>query len=673
MRLLARMTIVLAVAAFGAAGWCQGVKVFGTDYFADTPFPQFMNMWHEGFALSQGQEYLLQKDAPGAYVFVHFENIGSKPVKVADVAVEGVKLSEGLGRTNDAIHDLYGHSISKSKLPAEQIDKLRSAGEPMWWKAEPRTVPAKGVGQIVIRLRRQPKADALKIEIRTDGGTAEASVSTKNENPRFAGFHFSPELDTVYAYLRHPSGKGIKPDRLFMDGKNVTQLARLGSDESVDVVPVVIKLPKPLEAMSYHCLRVGYPDGTAATAGICAWGNELVYGIWGSKGDARDAYKDWAAHNFNVHMGHGTKATEEMSLDPSGHEFLKSLGFRNMVRPGNARNPIFFFLQDEPDAQDYGIDDVPVADRLGLLGQALVEKAEEWRAKDPTTPILLNIDNTYKPENWYMYHQLTDIPCIDPYYQGEIDLTYTKRPGRFAAFTKPTYVLAASSISQSSCQPKPLHVILCSTRYVDPKPAPGAYSGRFPTPEEKRLEVYYAIGAGAKGISYWWFTPSGDCSGMGSDVAPAQALYREVGLLGAEVRTAGPVITTSCPAGLTLKTPRLLTARSLLCGLDSDAVILNNENVLCDRAGTVYKPIEKVNVTAQSPSWLTPTDVFEVTYEGIKDVSWKLDGSQVALDVGTVDLSRFIVVTSDSSLRGLLKSLYDAKFASNVAALRGTK
>ena len=44
--------------------------------------------------------------------------------------------------------------------------------------------------------------------------------------------------------------------------------------------------------------------------------------------------------------------------------------------------------------------------RLGALGQGLVGKSAGIRAKDPVPPILLNIDNTYKPENYYMYAQL---------------------------------------------------------------------------------------------------------------------------------------------------------------------------------------------------------------------------------------------------------------------------
>ncbi len=661
----------LMLSLFALTSYCEELKVFATHYYPDTPFPEFRGLWHEGFALAKGQDYPPHQDAPGAYVFIHFLNSSTAPLTISDIAIEGIKLSEGLGRTNDACGELYGHSIAVSKIPDSAKQKLRNAGEPVWWKAEPRTVAPKGLGQIVIRLKRQPKVENIKLEILTQPskGIGSVQVFTTKSDPRFAGVYFTPELNTIYAYLKHPKG-AVRPNRIYLDGKDVTASAKVGFDPKVDIVPIVIKLAKPLDLMSYHCLRAGFPDGTAATTGVRAWGHEFVYGIWGSGGDPYSAYKDWAAHNFNVHMGHGDKPTMELSLDAKGFEFLRSLGFRNMATwYGNARNPIFYFLLDEPDAQDYGIDDLPPNERLGLLGQALVERADELRRLDPKTPILLNVDGTYKPENWPMYHQLADIPCIDPYYQGELDMVYTKRPGRYAAFTKPTYVYAVTVISQSACQPKPLHVILCSTRYRDEK-TQGDYTGRYPTPEEKRLEVYYAIGAGAKGISYWWFTAAGDCYGMGSGEPAAKALYKEVGLLGAELRTAGPVLTLSQPVRLEIKAPRLVSARCLALGTDTIVVAVTNDNVLCDRLGTVYKPIEKTNISLQTPTWINVADAFEITADGTRNVNWKRDGHSIELDLGTLELTRLIILTSDSNLRGALQFLYEKKFAANVQALK---
>jgi hypothetical protein len=298
---------------------------------------------------------------------------------------------------------------------------------------------------------------------------------------------------------------------------------------------------------------------------------------------------------------------------------------------------------------------------------------ENLRAKDPSTAVLLNVDNTYKPENWYVYPQLADIPCHDPYYPGEIDSCYTNFPATFGAHTRPTYVLATAQISQSACQPKPLHTILCSTKYIPPNAKPGDYIGRFPTPAEKRLEVYYAISAGTKGISYWWFSPSGDCHGCGADEPDARALWKEIGLLGAEVRTGGPIITTSCPLDLPWSASRFLTVRCLARGQDTVAVIVVNDNVLCDRVGTVVKACENAKASVQVPSWLSPKDAFEITYDGIKDVTWKPDGGRIAFDLGKLDLSRFIIVTANPGLRAQLDTLYRTKFAENVKALTAGK
>lgn len=667
-----RTVIVVLLLLFAATSAQSALQVFGTYYIPDTPFPQFEHMWHEGWQWTDDKgepvDYAQRSMPLGGYLFVYFQNMGASPITVADLAIEGVKLSEGLGKSHDAVGDLYGHSVKLSKLSKELVDKLYSAGQPIWWKAEPREVLPKATGQIVVRLKRDPRLEKLGLAIITNNGTFSATINTKQQQPRFRGIYFTPELDTAYLYVSHPAGAGQIPNKIFLDGKNVTQLSKIGTDKNADVVPIVVKFQQPLDFMSYHCFRVGYPDGSAATAGIRAWGHELVYGMWGGSGNPRTVLTDWAKHNINVMMGQWSGDGAHISLEPGGLEFMQSIGMRQMTNWfGNARKPLFYFLQDEPDAQDYSIDDLQPIDRLGCLGQALVAKSEELRKKDNKVAILLNVDNTYKPENWYTYHQLADIPCIDPYYQGELDSCYTKHPGRMAYHHKPTYVYAASAISQSSCAPKPLHVVLCATGYSDPK---SGFAGRYPTPEEKEIELCYALAAGAKGFSYWWFTPGNECNGCGGDSPEAKALYKGIGLLGARMRTAGPVTTVSCPANLSVKVSKYLWARTLISGLDTVVLIIVNDDVLCDRMGTVVKPVEKAKASVEMPSWVNTSDAFEITPDGVKDIAWKRDGSNVELDLGTVNISRLIFITSDAALRQKLTRLYEAKFAANVAALK---
>jgi len=227
-------------------------------------------------------------------------------------------------------------------------------------------------------------------------------------------------------------------------------------------------------------------------------------------------------------------------------------------------------------------------------------------------------------------------------------------------------VYAAARISAVSAAPKPLHVILCSTQYTDRRTG---FNGRYPTPEEKRIEAYYALAAGAKGLSYWWFTPENECNGVGSGEPAANALWDEIGLIGAEVRTAGPLVTMGCPAAVPISTASVIVGRALLCGTDSMVVIAVNDEIMSDRTGTVVKPFPYTTVTAAAPSWMTVRDVFQVTESGVSDVEWKLDGQSVVMVPKEFREGRLMVVTASAELRGRLAAGYEKKFAANAAAL----
>ncbi|MDH7480598.1 MAG: hypothetical protein QHH26_01315 [Armatimonadota bacterium] len=674
------LTIALALILFTSIGYPAKttLRVTGSALHLDKHFPQFAHLWQEGWSLKDDNGNILiyaKPDMPlGGYLFVYYQNTGGKAITIEDLAIEGVKLSEGIGITHATKNpeEKFGASILLSKLPKEKLNSLQAAGAPVWWKPEPREVPPGGMGEIVVRLKKKPTIQQIKVDIISDGGNASTIVSTAKEYPRFTTIAFTPDLSKVYLYVRHPKGN-VRLGKIYLDKVDITPRAKIAPGQAGEITPIIINLDKPLKWMSYHNFTAVFQDGSEAIAGIRAWGREMVYGMWGAgfvEGEPKEAARkflmDWKEHNINVLMGHISGSAGDYVKSDEGWELAQSLGFDRMTTWDTGKyKPVFFFLQDEPDAHDAANDALKPADRLGSLGQWLVKWQEVLRRHDPDVPVLLNIDNTYKPENWYMYHQLSDIPCIDPYFPEQQDYCFNKHPGAFFAHTKPTYVYAVSTISQSSAQPKPLHTILCSTRYRDGK----GYEGRFPTPEEKRMEVYYTISAGAKGISYWWFSPDVYCIGVGKDEPAAHALWKEIGLLGAEVRTAGPVITVSTPVSLPTKSDRYLWVRSLLSGMNTVAVIIVNDDVACDRLGTVFKPVQNAHVSIELPKWIKPTDAFEVTYEGIKDIAWKKEGNRVALDLGTVNISRFVIITADSTLKANLKKRYETMFAANVAKL----
>jgi len=293
-----------------------------------------------------------------------------------------------------------------------------------------------------------------------------------------------------------------------------------------------------------------------------------------------------------------------------------------------------------------------------------MEVARRFREEGPEMLQVLNIDNTYRPENWYMYGQLPDVAFADPYYQEQLKSVYQMDPGRLGAYVKPTYVYAAGTIYQSACAPKPMHLILHSCSFAgqdDPF--------RPPTPEEKRVELYYSIAAGARGISFWWYTSGGGYNGMGSDTPSMRRLFAECALVGAELRSAEPLLSRACPAPLPVQGSRMLWVRTLLAGQDSIVIVIVNDSIACDRKGTVVRPLEKAGMQLKPPAWLQSRDVFEVSSGGMKDVDWKSTDSGLSVNLGKVEVTRMIVVTSDTELRGHLQQRYDTHFAGNIVKL----
>ncbi len=676
------LVLVLLLAGVPTSGPVSAAGVGAGEYRADVPYPEFMPMWREGWAWTdeEGQRVRYAYDGMplGGYLYAWFHNGSGQPVEVKDVLLQNVSLAQGIApehKPSGQPDDKYVSSLKFSKLPGEQLAELVAAGEPVWWKVEPMVIPPGGFGQITVRLRRDPKVETLAVTVpalpEADG---KILLAAGRRQPRFFSINFTPKFDAVYAYLRHPSGQGIAPARILVDNIDVTSACTVVADPSVDTVPVMIRPQSPFKRGSWHLFEAAYADGLTARVGMTAWQPGLVYGMWGysrvgqTEDENRKFYlEDMRVHHINTLLYSLPGEVRAFLRTREGREYSRKTGIRAMTNwAGDAVDAPFMFLTDEPDAGDFMSTMLDPNKRIGSLGQWLVERANMFRRAEPGTPVLLNVDNTFKPENWYTYAQLADLPCADPYYQEALQSVYKNDPINLGAYLKPTYVYGVGTIYQSAGAPKPMHLILQTCR-LDFKEFPF----RAPTPEEKRIAIYYAIAAGAKALSYWWYTPFGEFYGCGGSGKDMEALWKEIGLVGAELRSAEPMLIRSCPATVRINGPRFLWVRSLLAGDDALAIVVANDNIACDRAGTTIRPIERARLTVQLPAWLKAGDVFEITHEGTKPVEWRAQESELTLDLGTVSVARFVMVASDRSLRQESQRIYNARCAANVRALLG--
>lgn len=662
------------LAVLSACGRAADVEVVSTAWMPDRAFVDYLPYFSEGWSLKDD----LGNDRPyydlvkqGATIRVCVRNTSAKPIDIAQVELNGIDLVKQIVPKFDEKGGMRSASYllnDATTTPPRVRDALDKLGWPVWYQVRPNPVPAGAFTEITIRLRRIPATSNVTMALGKAGGQL-TKVPIPIDKParfRLASISFSDPIDRVFVYARSDAGefqlKSVKLDSIQakLDPSAPTASAR-------GILPISVRLPRPWAFGSFHCIEVTTQDGQKAASVIRARDAFFALGMWGYRNNyptgeecARDTCAAFRDHLFNTHMlmVGGDQGSYMRSIP--GMKLLEEMGLRVNTRDPseeNLRHPNVYsrFLMDEPDAHDYAVSDLPVERRLGSLGQGVVKLQNEWTRVDDRNLCLLNIDNTFKPENWLTYGALADISALDPYYPEVLITAYRKHPHKLGVSTHPYYVLAAADITRFASEPRPTHVILNSTSYRD-----AIGDNRFPTPDEKRVEFYYSLAAGAKGISYWWFAPYGDCHGCGSNEPEARALMIEMARLNVEARSLEPLLADSCPAAapgaridpFVSAKPYWLMARTLLCGTDTAIVLLINQDLACDRVGSVYAPIAKSLITFRMPPWMRAKHVFAFDSDGIKPVTTRRNQQGVIeFDVKDIKLAQMLILTDKPDLQ----------------------
>jgi hypothetical protein len=104
-------------------------------------------------------------------------------------------------------------------------------------------------------------------------------------------------------------------------------------------------------------------------------------------------------------------------------------------------------------------------------------------------------------------------------------------------------------------------------------------------------------------------------------------------------------------------------------GLDTLLVIVVNDDYTNDRQGTKINPVPNALLKLVPPAWLEAKDAFEILSAGTKETPLSARAGQLELDLGTINVTRLIVITSDPALRQTTQKDYEAHFAANVKRL----
>lgn len=631
------VTVVLFTFLSGLAA-SAAIVVLDATFHSDRMLPEFNSFWKSNYKWGD----VIPASNAGGALCVYLHNNGASSVNINDLTINGQSLTAAMKCTEELFY------CDKAACGTGTNATMVAAGEPLWWRVSQNPIPAGGTTEVFVRMR-------FKVQ-----GTLSLSVASipatvtigPGDVPRIAGIGFSTDGTKLCLYLRHPV-KGTAPTQILVDNVDKTSSCTIAAgDSDYDIQPVYCNLGSAFARGSYHTFQAVYSDGSKATDGLNVYADDFKHCTWGGTG------VDPELHSVNLKQG----MTAAWYLD--GDQYA-------------------FFLCDEPDAHEslQGPNKYPAwcPGYLGALAQKLSEESQGHKPNQSQYPTQLNLNGSFKPNNYYVYGHITDIVSVDPYYQTRIldSYWYPNLKNTIPWYRKATYIYAVSSTFQAAVEPGVSQIILNSCRKQDTIDDEGTRRVfRWATPEEKRIEFYYALAAGAKSIAYWWMQvvpPTQDAfAGIGNAVEPGSAaLWREMGLLGAEAGTASSIIVNSCPVNVKITAPGKLWTRAILSGgLDTLVLYCVNDDYACDEAGTIIQRIDNAEVSLDLPSWLSsPTNVFEVDYKGIHDVSYGVASGRINLHLGAVDVSRMIIITKDSTLKSTLSSRYASIYGPRVEQL----
>jgi len=514
------------------------------------------------------------------------------------------------GRDFSATGSTHIYLLNDGPVPAENfrcyfqgqdLETLRHKfGEPIpdeprviWWRVQPRRILPGGHAEVTIRWTKAPKLPA-KFTLRADD-SSEVMATVPAQQPPFHIEYaaFSEAMDRLYIYL--------ESDQMREDWD-------LGSIEldQAEVLPrcevleagryhrlAILDLEKPMEEGSFHLLSAADAQGGRHTVQVRAWRCFYPVGAFGALGGILNGQE-------------GANVNSLMCLGPLHKPTLDKLaaqGARAVVHPLGPLAPRFrqhpgilgYFIVDEPDAHD---DPFAAGQRqwLGRETQQFANYVSVLHDLGPA-PTTLVVDMTTRPDNCFVYGQLVDMPQHDPYFPPDVVRLQIRNMLQAAA-------------------PKPVIAVLWAF-------SEGGGTAR-PSPAVIRMNVYSALGAGAKGISYfsYWFKNQG----YGQVPELRTAVHR----LNAELLQVAPYLAVSHPIATDIQVPEGVWARAVLCGdqalvlsLVNDKVVRLQEYEELDHGahrspGDIigFKQLGSFDMQVTVPQWFQANSVALITSEG---------------------------------------------------------
>ena len=523
-----------------------------------------------------------------------------------------------------------------------------NVGDVLWYRCRPNPISPGEIADLTITLA-APTDKPVTVELAgSSGDRLRRTIRCGPEHVRFQAVRFSADLRTVDVYVRCDD---LALRRIRMDGKDVRRLCRPWPAESFNGIAFTrMALTEPLAANSFHVFDVETQDGSSTACQVRAIPAEFLIGVYGVPSAPNLA--DWVAHGIDHHLSFG--AVNADTLDLCAEQDV-SVGSKYIAEPlvnrdsGNV--PIFdeevarasfaaasgkpsllyHHLVDEPDVADYY-----AGRKLGATAMELASRAEFCEVTDPGRYTFVQLDNTFRPDNYRVYGESADVLATHRYSLGNY---LRSEAGESSVKRLPFLEDMVETLDRfrAATEPRPFFVV---PQFFNLGPA---RSGRAPTIEEMRLQCYLMIARGASGVIH--YIHSGSTGG--GEGARTPALWDAMTGLHAELKRVGGFIasgTPSPPESVTCDSPNVL-ASGLLCGDRMALVLINlSHRSALDRFTVI--PNRGIGIRIAVPPWMDASALEVVPAEGGAPLVVARDRVGLSFTVEEVAVARCLFVRS---------------------------
>ncbi|MBN2448932.1 MAG: hypothetical protein JXR77_01000, partial [Lentisphaeria bacterium] len=438
-------------------------------------------------------------------------------------------------------------------------------------------------------------------------------------------------------------GKARELTGVLLDGVDVTPQCRLLAPEFLgDCSPVVLDLPEPLALGSFHTYTVVTRAGERACCCLKTLDGFVPLGSYGY-----GTYEEYARNGCNSYANFA-------KCRPGDLDAMARLGMRGVsmmgsgiIEPYEIAHPGLYahYVHDEPDCTDYNHDELPHPLRIGQMAMEMENRVATIRRQDPERPSFLTVDMTYKPANYFIYAPIADVVNPD---------CYPSIGGRNA-----TEVREVVETCRIAAGPRPVTFTFSSTLEGPRDPEKFARL-RFPRPNfplEQRVMMYYAIGAGARGLFNYIHCTENSATRWSRGSSDWPELWNEIGLVYRELETVSPLLALAHPTQLAVSPAPGLWLRMLLCGDDAALIVWVNDNYRQNRLGVRYDPLHDVTIALPEVPWLGTWRAYAVGQGTTAEL--QVSGNGILLP--RADIAGAILVTPRPELPDALTARYASR------------